>query len=118
MHIVPIYHDGDDRDDGNDVLVTHELDFTEGEMVDDGLCICISLRHPRFTPVNRGQNFLRFGQYSPILIDERQKWVQRIEESLPADMIREIEQLIEFPTPDLMKQLNFVAPRLRKPVKT
>jgi len=113
MHIVPIYQDGDDRDDGNDVLVTHELDFTEGEMVDDGLCICISLRNPRYTTVNRGQNFLRFGEYYPILRDERQEWVRKIQESLPPEMIKEIEKLLEFPSATLIKQLNFVPPRLR-----
>lgn len=113
MHIIPIYHDGDEQDDGDDVLVIHELDFTEGEKVDDGLCICISLRYPKFTLVNRGQNFLRFGQYCPILMDERRKWVQRIVESLPQDMIHEIEQQLEFPSTDLIKRLSFVPPRLR-----
>ncbi len=112
MHIVPIYHDGSDKGDGNHVLVTHELDFTEGETVDDGLCINITLGYPDHTPVNRGQNFLRFGEYYPIQMVERQKWVQRIEKSLPPRMIQEIEQLLEFPSADLMRRLNFVPPRL------
>jgi hypothetical protein len=94
-------------------MLIHELDF-QGQMLEDGLCINISFRSQEYTPIIRGQNFLRFGLYEPILIDERQEWIQRIEESVKPDIIKEIEQLLEFPTEELMKQVNFVPPRLRK----
>ncbi|TSA37660.1 MAG: hypothetical protein D4R64_05560 [Porphyromonadaceae bacterium] len=107
IHLIPIYHEFDD------VLLIHELDFTEGQMLEDGLCINISLRTHQRTPIIRGQNFLRFGNYVPILLEERQEWTRRIEESISPNIIREIERLLEFPTSDLMRSLSFVPPRLR-----
>jgi len=106
MHVVPIYHEGDT------VMLIHELDFQD-QILEDGLCINLSLRSQEYTPIIRGQNFLRFGLYEPILIGERQEWVQRIEESVPLEIIKEIEELLKFLTEELMKSVNFRPPRLR-----
>jgi len=107
MKIVPVYQSGDD------ILVVHQLDFIEDEIVEDCLTICLSIKYHDHSPVIRGQNFLRFDCWEPIEKDERRKWAEKIEETMPLPAILEMEGLLGNPCKETMQKLNFIPPRLR-----
>jgi hypothetical protein len=106
-HLIPVYGEGDT------LLVIHELDFQEEEMVEDGLIVAISLKHKEYKPAVSGQRYLKFCPCEPIPFDERPYWIHRMESQVPTSVLREIEEALLYPSVKAVKTLCWVPERLK-----
>ncbi|MFO7850970.1 MAG: hypothetical protein ACQERS_14610 [Bacteroidota bacterium] len=106
MNIKPLYKSD------NEILVGLNDDFRE-LCVLDGIVMSVDLEDKKIVhPPYSGQKLLMEGNYTPIMIDQKDKYRQKIKTSLKKRMIAEIEKQLEHPPQEAVDSLIWKPERL------
>ncbi len=106
MNIKPLYKSN------REVLVGLEDDFRE-LCVLDGLVISIDLKNRKIVhPPWSGQKVLLEGDYTPIMIHQKNDFRQKIKRSLKRKMINDIENQLKNPPEEAVNSLIWKPDRL------
>lgn len=106
MNIKPLYKSD------NEILVGLNDDFRE-LCVLDGIVMSVDLKDKKIVhPPCSGQKLLMEGNYTPIMVDQKDKYRQKIKKNLKKRMITDIEKQLEHPPQEAVNSLIWKPERL------